>query len=335
MKVLRLLVLLAVTSMFIFIGCDSTDPDDGSNQTDVENTLKALDLQMAGMGDIGSFSLLQALESMPEGLMDVPTVLPKLVKTVTPRNLSKNSVNGRIFETLADTTIQSILEMLDSLYGTHTYINFEWVSDDTPSDEIIIIYPFLDVETNESHTAKIRMHSITVSQTVIGGSLEIYVDNIRQLWVTLELTGSDLVSEYAIPSSVDISGGILADNGITLEFSLEVNNSGVSVSLGAAGFPPLILAMEIDNLFEAMNSDTEPMPTSISLSYSEVELVMNEFENITVGSDIGDVYYAGNKVGDLIVEETGLYIVFNNGNKRNIEDLMPHSMELMADVQLP
>ena len=101
-----------------------------------------------------------------------------------------------------------------------------------------------------------------------------------------------------------------------------------------AGLPGLTLAMNVDNFFEVMNSDTEVMPNSISLGYGEVELVVNNFEVSNVGDDMGDVLYSGNKVGDLIVEQDGIYIVFNNGNKKNLANLMPNSMTMLEGVPL-
>jgi hypothetical protein len=127
---------------------------------------------------------------------------------------------------------------------------------------------------------------------------------------------------------------MLADNGMTVNFSLLVTNSGVTFEFGVAGLPGLTLAMEVDNFFDAIDSEEGPIPTSISLGYSSVELVINNFEPTGVGEDMGDVLYNGTRVGDLVVEEDGLYIVFNNGNKKNIADLMPNSMAMMEGIPI-
>ena len=334
MKLYRLILLLIFASLLVFTACDSTEPNDDSKQNDVESTLKALDLQMGGLGDIQANPMLMAAAQMPEGLMDFNFVLPKIIQTVAPQNLSKNSANGKIFEALADTTIQNILEMLDSLYGTHTYTGTQWLSDENPADEIIIIFPFINLETNTAHIAKVRMHSILVSDSNVGGDFEMYVDDVRQLWITVDLQGSNLLSEAAVPSLIDISGSMLADNGLTVNFSLVVNNNGVTFEIGVAGFPGLSLALAVDNFFEVMNSNTDVMPNSITISYGEVDLVVNNFAVSNVGDDMGDVLYSGNKVGDLIIEEDGLYIVFNNGNKKNLADLMPNLVAMLDGVPL-
>jgi hypothetical protein len=329
-----MILLLVIASLFALTACDSTEPNDDSKQNDVESTLSALDQQMGGLGDIQASPMLMAAAQMPDGLMDFDLVLPKIIQTVAPQNLSKNSANGKIFETLADTTIQNIIDMLDSLSGAHTYTGTQWMSDPNPADEIIIIFPFINLETNTAHIAKVRLHSILISDTNLGGDFEMYVDDVRQLWVTLDLQGTNLVSETAVPSLIDISGGMLTDNGFTLNFSLVVNNNGVTIEMGVAGLPGLTVAMSIDNFFEVMDSETDVMPNSISLGYGEVNLVINNFEVSNVGDDMGDVLYSGNKVGDLIVEQDGLYIVFNNGNKKNLADLMPNVMAMLEGVPL-
>ena len=168
MKILRFLLLLAFSSLLVFTACDSTDPE-GSNQLEVETTLKALDGQMAGLGELQESPMLMAALQMPDGLMDVPIVLPKLVQSLSAQNLTNNSANGNMIESLTDTTIQNILEMLDSLYGTHTYTGTEWISDDSPMNQVVIIFPFINLETNSAHIAKIKLHSIIVSQSTLAG----------------------------------------------------------------------------------------------------------------------------------------------------------------------
>jgi hypothetical protein len=333
MKILRFLLLLAFSSLLVFTACDSTDPE-GSNQLEVETTLKALDGQMAGLGELQESPMLMAALQMPDGLMDVPIVLPKLVQSLSAQNLTKNSANGNMIESLTDTTIQNILEMLDSLYGTHTYTGTEWISDDSPMNQVVIIFPFINLETNSAHIAKIKLHSIIVSQSTLAGDFEIYVDDINQLWVRLEVMGSDLMSETSIPTSIDISGGMLLDIGANLEFSVEMTNSGLEVELGVSGLPKLRLAVGMDNFFESIDSDSDPVPNSISLSYAELELVVNNFDPQFPGDDVGDVFYSGNQVGDLIVEEEGeMYILFNNGEKKNLANLMPNAMGMLSDLE--
>lgn len=335
MKIIRLIMVFAVSSLLFFTACDSTDPSDDSKETEVKTTLAQLDATMGGMADLQASPMLAALDEMPEGLMDLGFILPQLITTVTPDNLSKNAANGRIFETLADTTISDILDMLLELYGTHTYINDQWVSTDTPSDAIVMMYPFVDVNTGSSHDARVEIKSISLDQTVMSGTLEVYIDNVKQLWIDLNVVGSNLFEETAVPISLGVSGGMLADNGLTISFGLTVTDTNLEVQLGVAGISSLTLTVTADDLFNSMLGDTgEFMPNSVALSYGEVELIVNNFEVSNVGDDMGDVNYGGSKVGDIIIEEAGLFIVFNNGNKVNIEDLLPNSMALLAGLPI-
>lgn len=334
MKILRLMMVFAVSSLLIFTACDSTDPSDDSKETEVKTTLAQLDATMGSMADLQSSKMLMALDGMPEGLLDLGFVLPKIVNSVTPYNLSKNSLNGRFFETLADTTIQDILDMLNMLYGTHTYIDGEWTFTDSPSSEIIIMYPFVDLNTGSEQDAKIRVHSISLAETAMSGNLEVYVDNVRQMRVELDAAGTDLFGETGVPSSVEISGDMLADNGITVNFGLTVTNTNIVVQIGVAGFPSLTLTVTADDLFDSINSDTGPVPTGLSMSYGEVELIINNFDVANAGDDMGDVKYSGNKVGEIIVEEAGIFIVFNNGNKADLLQLMPNAFALLESVPI-
>jgi hypothetical protein len=96
----------------------------------------------------------------------------------------------------------------------------------------------------------------------------------------------------------------------------------------------LTLTVTADDLFNSINSDTGPMPTSMSMSYGEVELIINNFDVANAGDDMGDVKYSGNKVGEIIVEETGIYIVFNNGNKTDLLELLPNAFALLESVPI-
>lgn len=332
MRMLRLLMLLAVASILMFTACDETNPEDDSKQAEVENTLKALDAQMGGMGEIGESPMMMAAAQMPPGLMDMDLMLPKMVKGITPNSLGKNAYDRRAFETLTDTTVQNILDMLDSLYGTHTYTGTEWVHDDSPSNQVIIIFPFINMETNTPHIAEVKFHSIVVSQTNLGGEFQMSVDDVPQLWVTLSLEGSDLLSDNAVPSLVSVDGGMRADNNITVNFSLLVTNNGAEFEVGVAGLPGMTLTVVADNFFETMASDEDPDITSIGFGYGSVELVLNNMEPTSLGEDIGDVFYNDSKVGDIVVEQEGIFIVFNNGNRTDITELLPNLLAMMEGI---
>lgn len=335
MKILRLVMIFAFSSLLVFTACDSTDPNDDSKQTEVETTLSQLDATLGGMADLQSSRLLMAAEQMPDGLIDLGIVLPKIVNSVTPHNLSKNSLSGRFFDTLADTTILDLLDSLAALYGTHSYINGEWVSTSDPaSEEIIIMYPFTDLNVGSTHEAKIRVHSISLAETAIGGDLEIFIDNTRQMWVELDVTGADLFSETGVPTFMGISGGMLADNGITVTFSLEITNTSMIVEIGVAGLSSLTLTVAADGIFDTIISDGDLIPTSISMQYGEIELVVNNFDVVNPGDDMGDVLYSGIKVGDIVIEETGIFIVFINGEKANLAELLPNAFGLLEGIPI-
>ena len=65
----------------------------------------------------------------------------------------------------------------------------------------------------------------------------------------------------------------------------------------------------------------ESQITEVRVSYGDVEIVINEFEQTT--GDVGDVYYQGNKVGDLTIKEDGQqYIKFSSGTETSLASLM-------------
>jgi hypothetical protein len=98
-----------------------------------------------------------------------------------------------------------------------------------------------------------------------------------------------------------------------------------------------VLSVTGDDIWNSIINDTEPVLTSISLSFGELELLVNASDDANLDGDMGDVYFSGNKVGDIVAEiigeEVGIFIVFNNGNKANLADLMPNAFALLGSIE--
>ncbi|MFC2084523.1 hypothetical protein ACFLS9_05655 [Bacteroidota bacterium] len=341
MRSFKLYLFVILISGLIFVGCESTnDTEDDSNQEQVEQTFTEMDQMMAGsINNLTNSQLFMALIQMPEGLIDTAFIPFSLAKSI-PTDFYSIKKSQKIIKMFQDSTVQNLMELFQQLLGTHTYDadSAKWIHDIVPLNEIIIIYPFVDLNDGSPHFMNLRVFDVAISTTFALMSSEVNIDNNLVFSTNLDVQGNDILNETQPDvSSIGLSGIIVDDTGIQINYSMSLTNSGAAFSIGVTGVEPLILTISGDGFLDPRildeESDYEPDLNYISLSYGNVELVIDDFES-TEG-DIGDVFYNDNKVGDLVMIDDEPYIEFNNGNQVPLADLMGNTIELVSGLPIP
>jgi len=303
------LVLLVITA------CDDSTSPEKSNEENVEAALSEVNVLIDGMtnSEVGA-----ALQMLPDSLSeDSISILPKA-------SLNKEIFSNKIFREAfsisgVDSNIISII--FEGLSGTHTFDGQKWIHAATPADEIIIIYPYINPNTSAPHSAQIRVYGLSLSSSQISVSAEIYIDNVKSFWATLLLSGNNLLGVVFEPeiASVSISGGLVNNSAETITYSISVSNSQVSASIQKNAGKPLTLTATGSNFLDSgMEGATVD---NLSLTYGSLEMNITEFE--ADSGDIGDVLYSGKKVGDLVIINDELYIVYLNGTQIKFVDFFP------------
>lgn len=325
----KLLALFTILLMLSFTACKSDDDDGGNDQENVENALTALDQTLANM--TLQSSMFYGLQQLPAGLIDdVPFGFPLM-----PPGFENNSLSKKAFHSYTirvDSTFTNLLLLFERLKGTHTYNGEEWEFSDTPSDEVIISYPFVDLEDNSQHTIWIRIYGVTVTSASAMVSVQIKVDGTTKFTGTASAAGSNFLNpdvETTI-TSASVSGTIVDNSGTTYNYSASINNSQMQFSFGPSGGTQLTVTVVAVDLLTNMGGEEDPIITEISITYGNVELVINDFESEE--GDVGDVYYSGRQVGDLVIIDGEPYIQFNNGQQVALLELMPNVAGLTSEL---
>lgn len=330
MKQLKFISVLLLMLILGIVGCDSTESNEETKQQSVESALTQLDATMGTIADAGASRLLMALAQMPDSLLDIDLFSP-LLSTVSFNSFSKSIFSSNYNSTLEDTSLQNLLLLLESLYGTHTHDGENWNFVDDPADEVIIIYGFDDYNDLTTHTARFRAYGIDLTSNNAVASFEIYIDDQRLLWINFDIAGEDIFNEMnSSISSIAITGGMVDDSGIEVAFGITITDTNINIVVSVAGLTPLMISVSGTGLLQSITSDSEPPIESITISYGLVELVIDDFE--AEEGDVGDVIYDGEKIGDLVVNEEGLFIEYNDGRTVNIAELMQNINGLMATL---
>ncbi len=131
-------IFFSLLLLIIAVACtedSSTEPDTAAVEQ-VESELRELDqmfFKVAGSQMIG------IVNEMPEGLIDLSGILG-LQKSMIPGSAKSNL--SSLQKTANDTSIIDLIGQLINLFGTHTWDGTQWQYADSPSDEVIIIFPY-------------------------------------------------------------------------------------------------------------------------------------------------------------------------------------------------
>lgn len=327
----KILTILLMFLMISFVACSSDDDDAKSDRENTEAALKQLDQTLANM--TVQSSVFVGISQMPPGLIDDVPFGPLMPPRLEAYSLSKKSVSSYAIQ--ADSTFIMLLEALNNLYGTHTY-NADTESWDpptnTPSNEVVIIYPFIDINDNSQHMMQLRLYGVDVDNVSAEMSFEVKVDGTTQLTAELTLLGSNLTNPDAETTltSVSVSGTITDDSGTTFNYSFSVTNTQMQFTFGAAGSTSITLTATGQGIFDSVTEDQDPQIDEISLEYGNVELVINNIE--ATEGDVGDLYYDGNKIADLVIVDGEPYIDYTDGDRVALMELMPNAASLSFEL---
>jgi hypothetical protein len=302
MKLKRFIAFLLFISLLGFVAC-SNDDDDGpteaETQSDFQKEMEDMDQFMVDMiQGSDAFGTLLILGSMEDA----------------PINLDM-------------TDPFALLGEAQGAFGTHTYVTTPdssyWEYSDQPEDEVIIIVPI-----SSENTSTIRLYDFSLSNTEASFKLSLANNDAVSLTATFSLMGTDLINPLAEPvlTSASINGTFTDNTGLTYDFSLSLSNTSAQLTFGALGVNALVITATGNNLTDASLSgeDSEAQIDEIVFKYREnIEIVISDPE--ADSGDVGDVYYKGEKIGDLVVEEGEegrMLIVYNDGTEVDILTLL-------------
>ncbi len=317
MKIKSLFVLVLL--LIIPIACSddsSTEPENVATEQ-IESELRELDQMIFKMAGTG---MNQMMEAMPGGIIDLSGVFN------FQQNVIANAVQNDVVslqKTAADTSIINIIGDLLNLFGTHTWDGTQWNYVDSPNDQVVIIFPYQNQLTNEEQTVTVKIFDLSISNSNVSISTEILVDDVKRFSVTVNVSGSGLLGLTGTPTltSVSVSGMVVDNDGIEYNFSVDVTDDTVDVTIGETGEKELTILVEGSGFLSAAENGQEPTITKVTIEYGQTTLIIDDFESEQ--GDVGNVFYNGVKVADLVVKEDGeLYIVYLNGTEKLFKQVM-------------
>ncbi len=307
MKLSKFFAYLMFLSLISFVACsdDDDDPNDEVGQQEVEAAFKEMDETMGNMlSQSSAFSAVFALSGIENPPVELNTEDPL-----------------------------ALLLELQSLFGTHTYNtdSLKWFYDPQPENEVILNYP-----VSSTQTAEIRLYNFSLDEggTEAAFSLSVSIDEVSGFDATFTLFGTNLLNPFAEQeiTSATISGTITDQTGISYNLNLSLNSTTAEVTIGLASATLVSITATGTNLLDPTfgEGETESQIDEVTFTYRELQLVIDDPD--AESGDIGDVFYSGEKVGDLVLEEGEegeLLIVFNNGNEVELLSLLPNINSLL------
>ncbi len=328
-------VLLVILSLLVFtVACDedsSTEPDTAAAQAEIELQMQAMDEMIgeaAGGPMLSAMLQFQAISTELLGGITIPMV-PQVVENYS---LKKYYGIDKFNEIKLDTGIVAIFSVLEMLKGTHTYNpdDESWTYTDTPDDAVLFIFPIIGTDAS-SQQAVITIDNIVLANTTAGFDLKLTVDLITVFTMDLTITGTNFVTLFteSTITGASISGNIVSESGISAAYSITVTDSAVTATISAAGLTGLTVTAEGNDLLSASSEDPTANVEKITIAVGEnIEMVITEPDGDS--GKIGDVYYKGDDVGDIVVVEDDIRIQYAGGDEVSFTELMPNTFTLIA-----
>jgi len=324
MKKMKYLILFILSLSFVFIGCDkSTEPEEKPEEA-FEKSVAQMDVTMATML---SSQMFMAFVQMPDSLIDLPSI-PLKALSGKHNSLNKNIIK-RDFAS-ADSTILDMFSGLERLYGTHIYDGTKWNHSNTPANEVIIQYPFMDINTNTSRQMYVRIYGVVKSEILLQISMEAKIDNVRKFYLEYaKVVGTGLLSPQPNPVSIVVKGDMTDDNNKKTTYQFDMTNSQISFALTPSGLETMTFTI-VGSGFFTMDTELTSNVTSVSLQQGKMKIEITEFE--ATNGDIGDVYYANKKIADIWLVDEMPYIYYTNGKQVALNQLMPVFGQFMGGM---
>lgn len=306
MKILKLISILFLLLSIIACEENSTESDLNVNENNTELTFNELDSKI---GEMVNINLISIYAQMPNNFPIDLNLFGGLGKS----NYSKlTKINS-------DSLLFNLLSKLDSLYGTHEFNGTEWIKTSGSTSEMNFIFTINNSTNQQQSTVLIKIHSLAIGLNEVSMSIDLYLDDQKILWTNYTIEGNNLI----IPNigkivKVTVSIGFIDVAGLDENIIISIENSEVSIELLMAdGDKVQIIAYGNDLLNSGIIDNNFERAEII---YKELKIEITDFTD--TDGDKGDVYLAGNKVGDLILENDFYYVVFESGKKVSMAELM-------------
>ena len=312
MKLKKFITLLLFVSLLSFVGCKSDDDKEPSSpevQAEFQKELEDMDEFMGEMIQGSSaFSTLIGLSFIEDAPINLDLTNPL-----------------------------SIIGELENAFGTHTYVpdgagGGSWLYSDQPSDEVIMIVP---LTSDQSST--IRLYDFSISNTNVSFKLNLATNGVTSFTAAFTVMGNDLINPLVeeVITSASITGTITDQTGLTFNYDIDISNTSARMTFGAAGINALVINATGTNLMDTDilgEGGVESNINEISIKYREnIEIVIDDPQ--AESGDVGDVFYKGDKIGDLVVEageEGTINIVYTDGTEVELLSLLQNIGSLLT-----
>jgi len=316
MKTSKLFLIGFISLSLFFVGCDkSTEPQEKPEQAFEKSVVE---MNMTAVSMLNS-KMFMGLMQMPTGLVD----LPDIVLPMAERNsLSKNVISKNY--SAADSTFLNLFARLEALYGTHIYDGTQWIHSSTPTNEVIIQYPFVDAMDNTNHLMYVRIFGAVKSAALLQISMEAKIDNVQKLYLDYaKISGTDLMSENPVPSGISVKGKMIDDNNKSNLFDFNMNDQTVSIALTPSGMQTLTITLTGSGFFSPTDSLNQigQQLSGVTIEQGKMKIEITEFD--IMDGDVGDIFYNGKKIADIMLVNNEPYIYYLSGKQVAMKDLMP------------
>lgn len=338
MNLRRLSALMLILAFFVFFACDEesggTDPESMVAQEQIEIQMSVMDQMVSEMASGPMLTALLQFQGISAEFFG-EGFLPLVPQFSENGSLNKFSGLGRFNEIKLDTGLVAIFAVLEMLEGTHTY-NAEdsiWIHTDQPENQVIFIYPYMDFSAQE-HSAIINISNMVLENSNAGLNLSITIDGVTAVTMELSVAGNNFTMPFteSIMTSVNIEGTIVGQSGVTANYSVNITDTNVVMSLNSAGVSGLTLTATGSGFLSTGLSgvgDTASNVETLNIKVGEdIEFVITDVQ--TESGKVGDVYYNGDDVGDVVAEDDELYVEYSNGNKAAFANMMPNTFGLIS-----
>ena len=327
---MRKFIIIIFFATSIFFSCsDSTEPDSGQAIEDTKMAFLEMDNMLNMFVSDIMFSL---LNSMPDitGIMESNSNLKKNTNSQT----FKDTYAFRKLLKIQDDNPLLIFILLSQLHGTFTHADSSWSYSAEPDDALIFEYEFLDETDDTQIHAEIKLFNFATSTIELSMSIEIKIDGVLKEWTNLTIQGNDLLGVSQTPeiTLIESDGGGKVDQ-ISLTYDLSITNTALELIAGIDNQISVAILVQGEGFLQ-LDSDTTGNDLSnilrITITYGNMEIVIDN--PMAEEGDIGDILHNGIKIGDLIVIDNELYVVFINGEEYPLSELMPTTFGIMEEM---
>ena len=164
---------------------------------------------------------------------------------------------------------------------------------------------------------------MTLTNTTLSLSAEVLVDDVKTLSFAVNISASNLFIITGNPEIISLTaeGTILDYDGTEYSYSASVTDIKVETTFGPTGENYLTIEVEVSGFISNYPDTENANITKVTIKYGLVTIIIDD--PTAEEGDIGDVFYEGNKVADLVIKEDGqLYIIYIDDEEKLFSQVM-------------